>query len=116
MSRTLGDIHTYLKMMDVPKTKINTLLDRSDVVLYSNIRDLMSESELLELEIVLKDVFNNVENPLEIDFSKYISLDKKQRRIVASMLDLKTTSPLEIATIIQLSPKDLALNIVKHNL
>jgi hypothetical protein len=115
MSRTLSDLHTYLKMLNFPKNRINTFLDRSDIVLYSNIRDLMSETELLELEIVLKDVFNNIDNPLEIDFTKYISLDKKQRRIVASMLDLKTTSPLEIATIIQLPPKQLAFNIVNHN-
>jgi hypothetical protein len=116
MSRTLSDIHTYLKMMNLPKGKITTFLDRSDVVLYSTIRDLMTESELLELEIVIKDVFNNAENPLEIDFTKYISLDKKQRKIVSSMLDLKTTSALEIATIIQMSPKDLAFNIVNHSL
>ena len=112
MPNTLSDLVTYLEMLDVPKKDINHILSRDDIILYSILRDRLSTSELLELQIILKNIYNKSENPLDIDFSKFVSLDKSKIKLVSELLNLKTTSKLELSTIIQLDTKELAFNIV----
>jgi hypothetical protein len=112
MPNTISDLVTYLEMLDISKKDISKLISRDDVILYSILRDKVSTSELLELQIILNNVYNRSENPLDIDFSKFVGLDKKERNLVADLLKLKTNSVLELATIIQLDTKDLAFNIV----
>lgn len=112
MPNTISELVTYLEMLDVSKKDISKILSRDDIVLYSILRDKLSVSELLELQIILKNVYNKNENPLDIDFSKFVELQKKERTVAADLLNLKTNSVLELATIIQLDTKDLAFNIV----
>ena len=112
MPNTLSELTTYLEMLEISKKDINKILSRDDIVLYSILRDRLSISELLELQIILKNVYNKSENPLDIDFSKFISLDKSKIKLVSELLNLKTTSNLELSTIIQLDTKELAFNIV----
>ena len=112
MPNTISELVTYLEMLDVSKKDISKILSRDDIVLYSILRDKLSVSELLELQIILKNVYNKNENPLDIDFSKFVELQKKERNVAADLLNLKTNSVLELATIIQLDTKDLAFNIV----
>ena len=112
MPNTLSDLITYLELLDVSKNDINKIIKRDDIVLYSILRDKLSTSELLELQIVLTDIYNKRENPLDVDFTKFINLDKKEKKLVNNILQLKTNSLLEIVTIIQLDTKDLAFNIV----
>jgi hypothetical protein len=112
MPNTISELVTYLEMLDVSKKDISKILSRDDIVLYSILRDRLSVSEVLELQIILKNVYNKNENPLDIDFSKFISLDKSKIKLVSQLLNLKTSSKLELSTIIQLDTKDLAFNIV----
>jgi hypothetical protein len=114
MSRTLFELSTYLELLDIPKTTINKILSRDDILLYSALRDNLSTSELLELQIILKNICNKKENSLDIDFNKFISLDKKNIDIVSKILNLKSNSKLELATIIQLDTKDLSFNIINR--
>jgi hypothetical protein len=112
MPNTISELVTYLELLDLSKKDISKLISRDDIVLYSILRDKLSTSELLELQIILKNVCNKSENPLDIDFSKFVELQKKERNLVGDLLNLKTNSVLELATIIQLDTKDLAFNIV----
>jgi hypothetical protein len=112
MPNTISELVTYLEMLDISKKDISKIISRDDIVLYSILRDKLSNAELLELQIILKNVYNRNENPLDIDFSKFVEIDKKERKLVADLLHLKTNSALELATIIQLDTKDLAFNIV----
>jgi hypothetical protein len=112
MPDTISDLVTYLEILDVTKKDISKLISRDDIVLYSILRNKLSTAELLELQIILKNVYNRSENPLDIDFSKFVEIDKKEKKIVSNVLNLKTNSVLELATIIQLDTKDLAFNIV----
>jgi hypothetical protein len=112
MPNTISELITYLEMLDISKKDISKIISRDDIVLYSILRDKLSTTELLELQIILKNVYNRSENPLDIDFTKFVEIDKKERKLVGDLLNLKTNSVLEIATIIQLDSKDLAFNIV----
>lgn len=115
MSNTISQLHNYLKLADIPKSSINTILKRNDILLYSLLRDKLTHSELLELQIVLKDIYYKQDNPVLVDFSKYISLNHIEKKIASDILNLKTNSLLELATIVQLPPKELVYNI-KNNL
>jgi hypothetical protein len=112
MPNTISELVTYLEMLDLSKKDISKIISRDDIVLYSILRDKLSTSELLELQIILNNVYNMSENPLDIDFSKFVSLDKSKIKLVSELLNLKTTSELELSTIIQLDTKELAFNIV----
>jgi hypothetical protein len=112
MPNTLSELVTYLELLDISKKDINKIISRNDIVLYSILRDKLSTAELLELQIIFKNIYNKRENPLDIDFTKFLDIDNSERKLVAQLLDLKTNSLLELATIIQLDTKDLSFNIV----
>lgn len=113
MSRTIDDVKTYLQLLNIPNAKINKLIDRDDVAIYSSLRDRLTGSELLELQIVLRSVSNGTEKQVDKVFSKYVDLKKDERTLVKDVLGLKGTSNLEIASILQLNPQELAINMVK---
>jgi hypothetical protein len=113
MSKTIDDVKTYLQLLNIPNSKINKLVDRDDVAIYSSLRDRLTESELLELQIVLRSVSNGSEKQVDKIFSKYLDLQKDERKLVKDVLGLKGTSNIEIASILQMEPRELALNMVK---
>lgn len=113
MSKTIDDVKTYLQLLNIPNAKINKLIDRDDIVIYSSLRDRLTISELLELQIVLRSISNGSEKQVDKIFSKYVDLQKDERKMVKDILGLKSTSNLEIASILQMEPRDLAINMVK---
>jgi hypothetical protein len=113
MSKTIDDVKTYLQLLNIPNAKINKLIDRDDIVIYSSLRDRLTISELLELQIVLRSISNGSEKQVDKIFSKYVDLQKDGRKMVKDILGLKSTSNLEIASILQMEPRDLAINMVK---
>ncbi len=116
MSKTLGDIKTYLQILNIPNSKINKLINRDDISIYSALRDRLTESELLELRVVLRGLNNGTEKRVEKYFNKYVDLEKNQRKIVKDGLELKGISNLEIASIIQMEPREVAINLVNEML
>lgn len=114
MSKTLGDLKTYLQLLNIPNAKINKLINRDDIAIYSALRDQLTDSELLELQVFLRGINNGTEKRSEKYLDKYLNIQKTQRKLVKNGLGLKGTSNLEIATIIQMEPRDLALNIVNE--
>jgi hypothetical protein len=114
MSKTLGDIKTYLQLLNIPNAKINKLINRDDISIYSALRDRLTESELLELRVVLRGLNNGTEKRVDKYFRKYVNLEKNQRKIVKQGLGLKGVSDIEIASIIQMEPREIALNIVNE--
>jgi hypothetical protein len=113
MSRTIDDVKTYLQLLNIPNAKINKLIDRDDLAIYSSLRDRLTGSELLELQIVLRSVSNGTEKQVDKVFSKYVDLKKDRRTLVKDVLGLKGTSNLEIASILQIEPQEVAINMVK---
>lgn len=116
MSKTLGDIKTYLQLLNIPNAKINKLLIRDDISIYCALRDRLTESELNELQVVLRGLNNGTEKRVDKYFEKYVELKKNQRKIVKQELGLKEASDIEIASIIQMEPREVALNIVNEML
>lgn len=114
MSKTVGDIKTYLQLLNIPNTKIDKLINRDDIAIYSALRDRLTDSELLELQVVLRGINNGTEKRSEKYLDKYLVLEKAQRKLVKEQLGLKGTSNLEIASILQMEPRDLALNLVNE--
>jgi hypothetical protein len=114
MSKTVEDIKTYLQLLNIPNAKINKLINRGDIAVYSALRDRLTESELLELQVVLRGVHNGTEKRIDNYFDKYVDLQKVQRKLVKEQLGLKGTSNLEIASVLQMEPRELALNLVNE--
>jgi hypothetical protein len=114
MSKTVEDIKTYLQILNIPNAKINKLINRDDIAIYSALRDRLTDSELLELKVVLRGVDNGTEKRIDNYFDKYVDLQKVQRKLVKEQLGLKGTSNLEIASVLQMEPRDLALNLVNE--
>ena len=114
MSKTVEDIKTYLQILNIPNAKINKLINRDDIAIYSALRDRLTDSELLELQVVLRGVNNGTEKRVDNYFDKYVDLQKVQRKLVKEQLGLKGTSNLEIASVLQMEPRDLALNLVNE--
>ncbi len=114
MSKTVEDIKTYLQLLNIPNAKINKIIHRDDIAIYSALRDRLTDNELLELQVFLRGVNNGTEKLSEKYLDKYVVLQKAQRKLVKEQLGLKGTSNLEIATILQMDPRDLALNIVNE--
>lgn len=114
MSKTINDVKNYLQLLNIPNAKINKLINRDDIAIYSAIRDRLTHSELLELQVVLRGVQNGTEKRVDSYFDKYLDLEQDQRKLVKEKLGLKGTSNLEIASIIQMEPRDLALNLVNE--
>ena len=114
MSKTVQDIKTYLQLLNIPNNKIDKLINRDDIAIYSALRDRLTDSELLELKIFLRGVSNGSEKRSEGYLDKYLVLEKAQRKLVKEELGLKGTSNLEIASILQMEPRDLALNLVNE--
>ena len=114
MSKTVEDIKTYLQLLNIPNAKINKLINRDDIAIYSALRDRLTESEILELKVVLRGVDNGTEKRIDNYFDKYVDLQKVQRKLVKEQLGLKGTSNLEIASVLQMGPRELALNLVNE--
>jgi hypothetical protein len=114
MSKTVEDIKTYLQILNIPNAKIDKLINRDDIAIYSALRDRLTESELLELQVVLRGVNNGTEKRIDNYFDKYVDLQKVQRKLVKEQLGLKGTSNLEIASVLQMEPRELALNLVNE--
>jgi hypothetical protein len=114
MSRTIDDVKTYLQILNIPNTKINKLINRDDLAIYSALRDRLTESELLEVQIVLRGFSNGNEKNIEKYLDKYVDLQKDQRKLVKDVLGLQSTTNLEIATILQMEPSELAINMVNE--
>jgi hypothetical protein len=114
MSKTVEDIKTYLQLLNIPNAKINKLINRDDIAIYSALRDRLTDSELLELQVVLRGVNNGTEKRVDNYFDKYLDLQKVQRKLVKEQLGLKGTSNLEIASVLQMEPRELALNLVNE--
>jgi hypothetical protein len=113
MSKTIDDVKTYLQLLNIPNAKINKLIDRDDLAIYSSLRDRLTSSEILELQIVLRSISNGSEKQVDKIFNKYVDLQKDERKMVKDILGLKGTSNLEIASILQMEPSDLAINMIK---
>ena len=103
MSKTVQDIKTYLQLLNIPNNKINTIINRDDIAVYSALRDTLTHSEILELQVVLRGINNGTEKHNEKYLEKYV---------VKKQLGLKSTSNLEISSVLQMEPSELALNIV----
>ncbi len=114
MSTTLDDLTTYLKLFQLDSRTISTILRREDIIAYCLLRDKLTYAELLELQIILKDIYYHQANPNKIDFSKYIHLTASEIKKLSNIFHLKSNTLLEISTIIQLTPKELAFNIVSQ--
>jgi hypothetical protein len=114
MSKTVDDIKTYLQLLNIPTAKINKLINRDDVAIYSALRDKLTQSEILEIQVVIRGVNNGTEKRIDNYFNKYVDLQKVQRKLVKEQLGLKGTSNLEIASVLQLEPRELALNLVNE--
>lgn len=112
MSKTVQDIKTYLQLLNIPNNKINTIINRDDIAVYSALRDTLTHSEILELQVVLRGINNGTEKHNEKYLEKYVNLQKNQRNLVKKQLGLKSTSNLEISSVLQMEPSELAINIV----
>ena len=113
MSSTLKDLFTYLKLFKLDTPSISTSLNRADVIAYCLLRDKLTYAELLELQIVLKDIYYSQESK-EVDLSKYIKLNKHEIKQLSSIFHLKTNTLLEISSIIQMTPKELSFNLLNY--
>jgi hypothetical protein len=113
MSSTLNDLSTYLKLFKLDTRTISKILNRADIVAYCLLRDKLTYSELLELQIILKDIYYSQESK-KVDLFKYIKLNESEINKLSNIFKLKTSTPLEIASIIQITPQDLAINIVNN--
>ena len=114
MSSTLNDLSTYLKLLNLDTPTIYKALNRSDVVAYCLLRDKLTYAELLELQIILKDIYYSQESK-KVDLSKYIKLNKNEIKKLSTIFDLKTNTLLEIASIIQITPQELSFNLVNSD-
>jgi hypothetical protein len=114
MSKTIEDIKTYLQLLNIPNAKINKLINRDDISVYSALRDNLTDSEILELQVVLRGVNNGTEKRNNKYFEKYLDLQKDQRKLVKEQLGLKGSTNLEIVSILQMEPRELAINIVNE--
>ena len=112
MSKTIGDIKTYLQLLNIPNAKINKLINRDDIAIYSALRDRLTDSELLELQVFLRGVNNSTEKRSEKYLDKYLDIQRGQRKLVKEQLGLKGTSNLEIASVLQMEPREISLNLV----
>ena len=114
MSSTLNDLSTYLKLFNLDTPTISKTLNRTDVVAYCLLRDKLTYAELLELQIILKDIYYSQESK-KVDLSKYINLNKYEIKKISNIFKLKTNTPLEIASIIQMTPQELSFNLVNND-
>jgi hypothetical protein len=114
MSKTIEDIKIYLQLLNIPNAKINKLINRDDIAIYSALRDRLTYSELLELQVFLRGVNNGIEKRSNKYFEKYVDLQKDQRKLVKEQLGLKGSTNLEIVSILQMEPRELAINIVNE--
>lgn len=112
MSNTLNELSTYLKLLKLDSRTISAVVHRDDIVAYCLLRDKLTYSELLELQIILKDIYHHQATPNKIDFSKYIKLTKSEIKKLSKIFHLKSNTLLEISTFIQLNPQELAFNVV----
>jgi len=118
MSSTLNDLSTYLKLFNLDTPAISTILNRSDIIAYCLLRDKLTYVELLEVQIVLKDIYYSKDPKNEskrVDLSKYIKLNKNEIKKLSSIFNLKTNTLLEIASIIQMTPQELSFNLVNND-
>ena len=114
MSSTLNDLSTYLKLFNLDNRTISTTLNRADVVTYCLLRDKLTYAELLELQIIFKDIYYSQESK-QVDLSKYIELTKSEINKLSNIFKLKKNTLLEIASIIQMTPQELSMNIVNND-
>ena len=114
MSSTLNDLSTYLKLFNLDNRTISTILNRADVVTYCLLRDKLTYAELLELQIIFKDIYYSQEST-QVDLSKYIELTKSEINKLSNIFKLKKNTLLEIASIIQMTPQELSMNIVNND-
>lgn len=114
MSTTLDELSTYSKLFQLPSRTISSILYREDIIAYCLLRDKLTYAELLELQITLKDIYYHQASHNKIDFSKYIKLTENEIKKLSTIFDLKSGTLLEISTFIQLTPKELAFNIVSQ--
>ena len=113
MSSTLNELSIYLKLFNLDTITISNILNRAAVIAYCLLRDKLTYAELLELQIIFKDIYYSQESK-EVDLSKYIKLNKNEIKKLSSIFHLKTNTLLEIASIIQMTPKDLSFNLVNN--
>ncbi len=111
MSSTLSELTTYLELMEMPKSLIQKVLKRKDMMLYGILSDRLTHMERLELQAVFKDVYHGDAKLNRIDFSKYVSLDNKEKEIAS---DVMSSSSVILSSIIQMDPKDVAFNVVNE--
>lgn len=111
MSSSLSELTTYLELMEIPKSLIQSVLKRKDIILYGILRDRLTHVERLELQAVLKDVYHGDAKLDRIDFSKYVSLDKKEKEVATAVM---SSSPVILSSIIQMEPKDVAFNVINE--
>jgi hypothetical protein len=114
MSSTLNDLSTYLKLFNLDSRTISKILNRADVVSYCLLRDKLTYAELLELQIIFKDIYYSQESK-RVNLSKYIELTKSEMNKLSNIFKLKKNTLLEIASIIQMTPQELAMNIVNND-
>ena len=114
MSSTLNDLSTYLKLFNLDTPTISKTLNRSDVIAYCLLREKLTYVELLELQIIFKDIYYSQESE-QVDLSKYIKLNKNEIKKLSNIFHLKTDTLLEIASIIQMTPQELSFNLVNND-
>ena len=114
MSSTLNNLSTYLKLFNLDNRAISTILNRLDIVTYCLLRDKLTYAELLELQIIFKDIYYSQESK-NVDLSNYIKLTKTEIKKLSNIFKLKKDTLLEIASIIQMKPLELATNIVNSD-
>lgn len=114
MKDTLEILSTYLELLEVPKEKASRLLKSKEIQLYAYLRDKLTYTELLDLEIVLNNIYNGVENKNKINFNEYCLIDKKYKTSACSLLLHNCISSkycmYALSTIIAMEPKEVALN------
>ena len=118
-SNTLELLKITMELYDIPKKEIQSFLNLERIQLYAFLRDRLTYPELIELQIILNNIYNNVENKDKIDFTEYCPISLKHQEKTCTILLNKCLKDsnclLAICTIIAMEPKEIIENYLYYN-
>jgi hypothetical protein len=116
MNNTKELLDVYLDLYDVPKRQKKTFFESKAIQLYIYLRDKLPYTDLIELQIVLNNIYYGQESEKKINFNEYLHVEDKYIKDVCTVFELdkcprsKKTILAILGSIIAMEPQEVVVN------
>ncbi len=121
MKETLEILTSYMELYECSEEEKREFLKSQEIQMYALLRDRLTYPELVELQIILENIYTGFEEKDKIDFNEYIYfINKKYLEQICNLYELEECSRKKeiiygICTIIAMDPKEVVNNYLINN-